>query len=245
MLRICIDNNDWGGAHLADVEAVVCNTGEHLLRHLSTPLPSGDVMVQCRPNEANPRILYRTRATDPHYIWLTTQGRLWCKIAYQFAHELCHLISDHDRLRDSGHKWLHESLCELASIFAVSKMAESWGTHPPYPHWASYSAALREYANELLSRPSRQLPNDEPFRIWFGQHASALAVDPYQRELNGVVALALFPIFMSRPEYWELVRWMPNSQESFPEFLSKWHEHSPAALAGGVKTISAIFGCSI
>ena len=66
--------------------------------------------------------------------------------AYQFAHEFCHVLSGYEGLEGNPNNWFHETICELASVFTLRRMAERWPTHPPYPNWAGYSKHLLEYA---------------------------------------------------------------------------------------------------
>lgn len=54
-------------------------------------------------------------ACDPVY---------YSQFAYQYCHELCHLMIDNDVYED--YRWFEESLCELASIYFLPIISKEW-----------------------------------------------------------------------------------------------------------------------
>jgi len=77
---------------------------------------------KCHPYDS-PRAVYRNSPDEDFIIRLPVQNTLWARFTYQFAHEFCHVLSDYDRLRQSGNQWFHETICEVASLFALKEMA--------------------------------------------------------------------------------------------------------------------------
>ena len=108
--------------------------------------------------------------------------------AYQFAHEFCHVLSGYEGLEGNPNNWFHETICELASVFTLRRMAERWPTHPPYPNWAGYSKHLLEYAAKRQKREEVQLPIGTTLLDWLSSHESGLRNDRYQRDKNDLVA---------------------------------------------------------
>ena len=90
-----------------------------------------------------------------------------------------HVISDYERpygiLRTTG---FHETICELASVFTLRRMAESWPSCPPFSnlvrirrsHWTAY-------AEERLSRKEHQLPDGSNSPFWLKTHQPSLRKD--------------------------------------------------------------------
>ena len=52
---------------------------------------------------------------------LNTSDRYWCQYAFQFAHEIGHILCRY-KDGDSTNKWFEETLCETASLYAL----EAW-----------------------------------------------------------------------------------------------------------------------
>lgn len=243
-MDIQIENGDWGEARTQDIQRLLEDASRHLIRHLDK-CPQGRIQVQCRPNEATPRILYRSSPDEDYVIWLTAQNRLWSKYAYQFAHEFCHLISDYERLRLTANQWFHESICEIASIFTLKQMATTWQSSAPYPNWSTYALCHDSYAQEFISRAEHQLPGGVSLPEWFHVNESSLRSDPYQRPLNGLVAVQLFPIMQASPSHWQSICHMPNTDERFESFLSLWRESCPHTHQDFVSRVAKAFGIDL
>ena len=243
-MQIQIEQDDWGEAQIPDIQRLLEDVSGQLLRYFAHP-PSGRIRVQCRPNEACPRVLYRASPKDDYVMWLTTRNRLWSQFAYQFAHELCHILSEYERLQSLPNKWFQESLCELASIFAIKQMSLTWQTAPPYPNWRDYASSLSAYAEELITRDECRLPAGVSLREWLHVNEPNLRADPYQRPFNRLVAVQLLPLFQSSPEQWQCIRYMPDCNESFAEFLSLWHGACPDEHKVFVSRIADLCGVTI
>ena len=71
---------------------------------------------------------YRPSRQGPFTVFLAARDDYWCQFAYQFSHELCHVLSDYERLGEGPNGWFHEAICELASVFTLRRMAERWLT---------------------------------------------------------------------------------------------------------------------
>ena len=167
--------------------------------------------------------MFRESAEGPFFIQLTARDRKWSRFSYQFSHEFCHVLSEYERLKNSPNNWFHETICELASVFTLRRMAEQWLSNPPYANWADYAESLASYAQERLSRKEHQLPEGITLSAWLLSEEEALRKDPYQRCKNAVVAYSLLPIFESDPTGWNAIRKLPDSSALFKDYLSNWH----------------------
>ena len=170
-----------------------------------------------------PRIPYRASPDEPFVIQLTTRDRYWAQYSFQFAHEFCHTLTNYEEIRANPNGWFHETVCELASVFTLRRMAERWPYSPPHPNWASFAKALARYAEERISRPEVQLPANVALSEWLSSHEEILRRDPYLRDYNSLVAYSLLPIFESDPTGWNTIRKFPISHGSFADYLSDWY----------------------
>lgn len=238
MVVIIVPGN-WGASDPQDVVAVVRNVMDHLNPHFTT-LPAGSIHVVSRP-DSNPEMAYRGNRNDPYTMFVNATDRLWARLAYQSAHEYCHILSDYDRLRTPGNQWFHESICEMASFFCLFQMAESWKTRAPYWNWADYAPHLKTYAEAEMSRTGGGLPAGNSLKTWMGENRNVLQGDRYARDLNRIVALQLLPLFQTIPRTWECVAHMPDTDRRFEEFLAMWEENVPAECRGYVQSIANLF----
>ena len=119
-LRIELAQEGWGDATQADVHAVLVSAAEPLWKAAGSPsLPR----IRVEPT-GGPIVLHRRAADGSIRVRLAVQGRRWAQMAYQFGHEMAHILCGFDEDPDSHH-WLEEAACEAASIYTLRKMAKN------------------------------------------------------------------------------------------------------------------------
>ena len=221
-MKIVVAETDWGQARPSDIKALLENTASHLNRFLQSPFADAIVVVPSPPDRPCPMTWYRTAPQYPFVIQLSARDRSWSQFAFQFAHEFCHVLSGYERLRGNPNNWFHEALCELASVFTLRRMAETWPVHPPFPNWSDYAGSLADYATERLNREESQLPQGETLLSWLFKRENGLREDPYQRELNSVVAYSLLTLFEGYPTGWNTIPDLPDSTAKLHTYLREW-----------------------
>ena len=222
-MQITVAQCDWGEAQLQDIQMLLTNVDSHLTGLFREPTSGAIEVAATASTDDIPRTRYRPSPQSPFVILLQARGRKWAKFSYQFSHELCHVLSGYEELRENPNNWFHEALCELASVFTLRRMAEQWPTSPPYLNWAEYGGALFSYAEGLLSQEKRRLPVGTTLSTWLSSEEDSLRKDRYQRDKNAVVAYSLLPIFESEPAGWNAIRYLPNFSGMFKDYLSNWH----------------------
>ena len=223
-MQIKVAPCDWGGAQPLDIEVLLTDVASHLTRLFREPF-IGIIEVSATPSaNDDPITLYRSSPQAPFPVRLSARGGYWCKFAYQFSHEFCHVLSDYERLRGNPNNWFHEAICELASVFIIRRMAKRWLTCPPYPGRTDYAQSLASYVQERLLRKECQLPLGMTLSAWLLSEEGSLRQGPYQRVKNAVVAYSLLPIFESEPAGWNAIRNLPDSSVMFRDYLIEWHE---------------------
>ena len=151
-----------------------------------------------RPNP--PRVWFDYR---PYEIRINALGNCWSQYAYQFAHELCHVMTNFDRVKEHKHKWFEESLCEMASLFVLYKLSELWSEDPPPGiNGSRYLApAHAQYARDTGSR--FHPPNISELPQWIEANVQTLEKSSTERrDLNGVIAVTALRYFQSDPLLW-------------------------------------------
>ena len=215
---LLIENGNWGGTSLRTVRAVLESTFDVLLDAFGK-LPDAPVCV-ARWNQ-DPRVFYDYR---PYEIRINAHDTYWCQYVYQFSHELCHVMTNFDRHKEHKHKWLEESLCELASLFVLHRLATTWKDHPPaeIAGAVEFAPHFRAYADDVgnVQTDRHDLPH------WLTKHIDTLEANPFNRELNRTLAVTLLDRFLEDPSLWRdcgwLDHWDPSANETFRDYLDSW-----------------------
>lgn len=196
--------------------------------------------------QGGPITLFQRGPNGEIRVKLATGGTLWAQYSFQFAHELGHVLCGYDT-DEHRNKWFEESLCELASLFALRRMAEVWAKEPPYPNWKSYAPHLQEYAEERIVKA--KLPAGTTLAKWYEDNAVVLAGNAVDRGRNTTVACTLLPIFEAAPEKWEAVAWLNTEKltklHTFQDYLEAWRKNCPEKHRDFVDQIAKQFGVAL
>lgn len=238
-LTITVLPDDWG-ASTADVAAVCRSAATELTR--SIPDRATDPITVSRDVKQGPMVIYGRGVDGERRVLLNSGDRLWAQIAFQFAHEVCHIQCNY-RDKEKSNLWFEESLCETASLFALRRMAETWKTKPPYGNWKSYAPALQDYADKRIAQVNAL--ENTTLAEWYRRNESALRNSGIDRDKNNVVAVALLPLLEKNPRHWRAVRFLnlgdPQATLSFPQFLREWHDRVPAEHREFVEAVGGLF----
>ena len=181
-------------------------------------------------------------------IQLACKDNQWEQFAYQFAHEICHVLANCEKQMDAlgPNQWFEESLCETSSLYALRRMAVTWKKSPPYPNWSDYTKSLLSYADETMHKAGRQLPADTTLTAWFTEQHDHLRTNGVDRELNGLVANQFLPLFEQDPTRWDTVRFLnigdDEHRSSFAAYLASWRDRVPEKHRAFIQTIMKLFG---
>jgi hypothetical protein len=107
----------------------------------------------------------------------------WSKLAYQFGHELGHVLCNSwgpDAKPQNSCQWLEEALVESFSIHSLGKLADSWAANPPISGDAAFAGAIRQYRDNLVAQ-YRTIATEQgatrSLAAWFQASRGALATD--------------------------------------------------------------------
>jgi hypothetical protein len=240
-LRIEIGHDNWGAARREDIQAVCESAGRELMSYFPNRTLESIHVGQAK--DGSPIVLFNRGAGGEIQILLNTRDMFWAQFAFQFGHELCHVLCNF-RKADNPQLWFEESLCEAASLFVLRRMADSWKTDPPYPNWKSFAPAFDNYVDDRISDTAKI--GDKSFAEWYRTHRVELEKDATIRELNQVVAVkVLLPLLQTHPQHWHslsyLNQWDATQRPTFAEYLQDWHNRVPLEHQDFVVTIAERF----
>lgn len=194
--------------------------------------------------ENGPIVLYERGENNEYQVRLSTHGQTWDQHAYQYSHEACHIRTNYNQGKMKC-KWFEESICELASLFTLRRMAEAWQEKPPYENWRNYSASLFQYAENRINCKNHTLPKNTDFKEWFANNLVLLEQDQYIRESNTIIAIKLLDLFEQYPRLWCAMKffntWDTLDEDNIFIAFTKWQNVLPEGLKPISKKLISIF----
>ena len=231
---ITVEDGDWGSSRVQDVHAIVQSVCDVFRLDASVDLP--DSIILRSSKSLGPRALIERGPNNEHIILVNARDCLWAMLAFQFAHEYCHVFSDHYNVPlNNRYRWLEESFCELASLYALQRMGIIWQSQPPYDSWRSYADSLTSYATDRINNV-KHFDSANRFREWLDSNIDRMTLDSVVRELNNVVAVHLLAFFQQSPDAWLAVAQInarPNLTGNLDTYFAAWSNATDGAPAVG------------
>jgi hypothetical protein len=232
-LSIRVQEGGWGNAGREQIEAVLYSVADELMSRLPRKLSAPIVVSH---TDGHPLALYERGPQGEYLVHLHASDGRWHLYAYEFAHELCHIMSNFDENAGPGasrhNQWFEETLCETASLFTLKNLAATWADSPPAPGLAQHAEKLQRFAELLIREGHRQLPLDTSLAAWLMANEERLRKDPYQRQQNEVVANLLLPLFERDPQSWDALCYLnlepADARNSLRQYLHNWYDNAPA-----------------
>jgi hypothetical protein len=172
---------NWGQSSTGDVSAVLARARKACLagtRLLSDRQPSR-LKIENR-RSGNPAIWLHDDEPTTAWIIVNVGAQDWSKLAYQFGHELGHVLAnswDAASRPANPCQWLEEVFVEAFSLRGLGELAGSWEKSPVFPNDAPFGNAIRRYRRNALRKyeelAADQMTDSRPDR-WFRQFRPAL-----------------------------------------------------------------------
>ncbi len=233
----------WGKAGGADVLRVLESAAGQLLPHAGERKLAKILVAH---QEGRPITWYRKGPHGEIQIRLSARDTFWCQYTYQFAHELGHVLCNHDQRKEGRNFWFEEGLADTASLFVLRRMGDAWTKRPPYPNWKDFAPAFGHYANALLVQPHRRLPPDRTMAQWLRENLPALARERVLTPRSELAAAYLLPLFEEDPKSWEALRWINrgerDAEADLETYLRGWQGRVPERHRAFVGKIRKLFG---
>ena len=246
-LIIKVEGGGWGNVPKETIETVLYAVADELLTQLPKKLTAPIVVTH---TNSNPVALFDQGQNGEYRVQLHASEANWHLYTYEFAHELCHILSNYEENLAPGNskynQWFEETLCETASLFTLKNLAVTWENQPPNPEWSKQADKLRRFFDLLISEGHRQLPPHSPLTSWLDDNEELLRRDPYLRQKNEVVANLLLPLFERNPENWATLAYLnldpSDARSSLRDYLHHWYQNAPAAHQTFIADVLGLFG---
>ncbi len=240
-------HDEWN-APRGNVQALLESAARQIHRHFEQLEWPPIEVYRSRPQ---PITIHRRGAQGQVRIGLTPQGLYWAQYAFQFGHELGHLIAGHlktDRRHENS--WFEEAVCETASLYVLRAMYHDWEANPPYPNWKDWRGNLLDYARKRLDEPDHRLPDGQDFPAWYRENEEKLLEHTsHQGAPTVIVARHLLPVFESDPAGWQAVAYLRcgevNPHGPLEALLPAWRDACPDALQGFVVRVGEALGIDL
>ncbi len=170
---------------------------------------------------------------DPAIAWVIVDvgERDWSRLAYQFGHELGHVLANSwrpDARPALPCQWLEETLAEAFSLHGLARLAEEWKRTPPFGDDNAFGDAIAKYRQDIIDRYAqlgREQHIGEGFATWFRKNRAAIeagALGPYSQ----AASLIVLAEYERRPACVEalgaLNRWPGRSNAPVKNYLRSW-----------------------
>ncbi len=235
--RIIVEPSCKWRLQVTELQALLENVRDVFDDLLVCPPESGIIVRYC---PSGPRVLHK-RADDGSYIvllFVSTDG--YGQPIFQFAHEYGHILSNYRFYgRHKKQIWFEESICALASAFALKGLQTKWNNSVDDMARNVRAYHVGDYFKSAFGDISRQ----SNFAQWYRNNREELEnIDYHQsdkkdieriRKKNDIVAIELLDIFEKYPtKSWNAVRYMNQGHisivdESLTHYLNDWRKRTP------------------
>jgi hypothetical protein len=189
------------------------------------------------------RLRVDEHTSGPPAVWLHPDGssmawiivdigeRDWTKLAYQFGHELGHVMANswqpHAKPKPPC-QWLEEAMVESFSVRGLGQLAESWKRNPPFAGDNAFGDSIAHYRQNIIQQYSaladvQGLTKDAA--AWFNDHRSDIeqpGLNPFAQAAC-IIVLAEYERTPSCIEaLGALNRWPGRTGVPIEEYFREW-----------------------
>jgi hypothetical protein len=219
---------DWDGSPPSAAAVVISRMREVSL--------SGVRLLSDRQPE---RLRVDEHSSGPPAIWLhknppTTAwiivdigARDWCKLAYQFGHELGHVLCNSwgpEAKPQPPSQWLEEALVEAFSLRGLGLLAASWEAQPPFRGDAAFANSIRKYRTNQVAEYENEPGPGGDLAKWFRNRRDALPQGVSVEEGPAIIGILaeLTADKASVEDMGALNRWPRRTGVPVEEYLLLW-----------------------
>ena len=146
---------DWGKSLPASALAVITRMRDVCLSGVSLVSDRQPERIRVDSHQSGPPSIWlhfdRTRIA---WIIVDVGERDWSRLAYQFGHELGHVLCNSWSAPANGDgpcRWLEEAMVEAFSLRGLGLLATSWEQNPPFPGDNAFGGAIRQYRQTTIA----------------------------------------------------------------------------------------------
>jgi hypothetical protein len=157
--------------------------------------------------------------------------RAWSQLAYQFGHELGHILANswqpHAKPKPPC-QWLEEAMAEAFSLRGLGHLSESWKKNPPFPDDNAFGNAIAEYRQNVIQNYTKLAAEQGLINnpaAWFAKQRSeieAAGLIPFGQ----AASLTILAEYENAPDCVEalgaLNRWPGRTGVPIEDYLGQW-----------------------
>lgn len=228
---------DPGGFKMS--EGAIRTLFEAVIGIFPEPAAKKDPPIFLSRNPKGPIVLYERTPRGEIAMQLDTGEYYYAQMIYQFSHELAHIRADFQPI-DHENKWLEETLCETASLFALRQLAIRWADKAPNKALQGYRKHLTTYAERVMKTREPLTPKTSP--EFYRKHRKSLRESPTKRTLNGSFANLILPLLEKDPGHWQTLSYFPRRKgASLAEHFEMWRKACPAKHRPFLEDLESLF----
>jgi hypothetical protein len=244
----------WNGSPTNAVLRVVTRMREVSLTRVRLVSDRQPARIRIDEHQSGPPAVW-LHSDHPDTAWIIVDvgPRDWCKLSYQFGHELGHVLCNSwqvDSKPRPPSQWIEESMVEAFSIRGLGLLADSWERNPPFAGDSAFSGSIRQYRQNLITNYAGAggAKSDREIASWYMSNLPALE----RSALSGIEGPFIIRIvgelendIACVEDLGALNRWPERSGLALHDYLSLWQKscaevHSPARLPARIRTLLAI-----
>ncbi|MGX5805677.1 hypothetical protein ACWGS9_31320 [Bradyrhizobium sp. Arg314] len=181
----------------------------------------------------SPAIWLHPDDSDMAWIIVDIGERDWSKLAYQFGHELGHVLANSwqaDAKPVPPCQWLEEAMVEAFSLHGLGRLAKDWKQNPPFAGDNAFGDAIAGYRENIIKAyaalaDSQGLTRDAA--VWFTDHRSEIEI-PGLNPFAQAMSLTILAEYEQAPESVEalgaLNRWPDRTAVPVIQYFERWKE---------------------
>ena len=229
---------DWGGSPPSAAAAVISRMREVSLSGLRLLSDRQPERIRVDGHSSGPPAIWiHDNPAKTAWIIVDIGARAWCQLAYQFGHELGHVLCNSwgpEAKPAPPCQWLEEAMVEAFSIRGLALLADSWERDPPFPGDASYSKAIRDYRRDLVEKYKKASwqASSNDFAAWFRTNRDAVE---HTKGDAAVITLLIEEEAHTAcvEDLGAINRWPGRSAVPLEEYLSLWQKSCTEIGAAG------------
>ncbi|UCI29382.1 hypothetical protein [Mesorhizobium sp. B4-1-4] len=191
----------------------------------------------------SPAVWLHPDGSSMAWIIVDIGDRDWSKLAYQFGHELGHVMANSwqaDAKPAAPCQWLEEAMVEAFSLRGLGRLATDWKQSPPFAGDNAFGDAIAEYRQNIIRgyttlAESQGLTGDAA--AWFADNRSEIEI-PGLNPFAQAMSLAILAEYEAAPDCVEalgaLNRWPGRTGIPIAEYFTQW-EASCAELQASLR----------
>jgi hypothetical protein len=223
---------EWPDAPVAAAKSVLTISRSACLRGviLKSDRQPSKLRVENRLS-GRPSIWLHKSPEDTAWIMTDVGARDWCKLAYQFGHELGHVLCNswqRDAAPHTPTQWLEELLVESFSTRGLHILADEWASSPPFRGNEHFSSEIGKYKDALIAKYSRDVQICDGLSLgkWYKKNRMSLR-EEFGLGLEQAAVPFIAKVLIDNPDMiadlGALNRWPERSSLELVDYINAWY----------------------